>query len=233
MWSGNGRSRLVGGSNSQPKPSPGWGTGTQHKYISVEPETINLPDCVEYHKDFLHNHKELYDKFKEEFNFEKRDVLNSDGTSYKLNRATCIFGDSDIPSVPKIWGTDNPVNHWTPELLEIKQQIEKLTCKKYNVCLCNFYESGTNTIGWHADNEERGSISSIASISLGAERIFELKENATDTIIEKKLESGSLFLMKDGCQENYVHRIPRDLKCKTGRINLTFRLFDSARYAKR
>ncbi len=46
---------------------------------------------------------------------------------------------------PKIWGSDNPIRKWTPDLLKIKNQIESLTGKTYNICLCNFYQNGNST----------------------------------------------------------------------------------------
>lgn len=44
----------------------------------------------------------------------------------------------------------------------------------YNAVLCNLYRDGNDSVGLHADAEpERGSV--IASVSLGAERLFRLK----------------------------------------------------------
>lgn len=190
--------------------------------------------CVEYHPNFLKKANLLYQKFRK-FKFKVRNVQDDTNNNlYKLNRATCVFGDEDIMDAPpKIWGAENPIQTWTPELLQIKQQIEALTGKKYNVCLCNYYANGDRSIGWHSDNEEKGSVSSIASISLGAERVFELKNKETQAVTKFLLENGSLFLMKQGCQEHYTHRLPPDPQCRGGRINLTFRLFDKTRYAQK
>jgi len=206
-------------------------TYTEKKPIEIIPQQIS---CVEYIPNFLSNPTTLYDKFLEEFNFEDRTVYLNHGKTYQLNRATCIFGDKDIlDAPPKIWGADNPIVPWTPELMQIKEQIEIYTKMKYNICLCNYYKDGNKTIGWHSDNEERGSTSCIASISLNAKRLFQLKEKEEPTkIYDFWLENGSLFLMLDGCQEKYLHWLPPNPECKEGRINLTFRLFDKMRYIK-
>ena len=208
-------------------------SATGHSSVSTPKE--EKVDCVEYHPNFLPRPNFLYRKFLKESNFEDRFVLDeNDKELYKLNRATCIFGDDEISDAPpKIWGANNPIQPWTSELLKIKTKIEGLTGKKYNICLCNFYKNGRKTINWHSDNEEKGSVSSIASISLGAERKFQLRDKTTDKMYNYILGSGSLFLMRDGCQENYLHRLPEDLRCKGGRINLTFRLFDKMRYSKK
>jgi hypothetical protein len=237
MWSS--RSRVVGGFADQKRQTPGWGSGTDHKYVASSPvhvhkENPDLPDCVEYHPGFLINDKQLFSTFTKDLEFKTRTVPAPNGTNYSLKRSTCAYGDANIMDAPpKIWGSDLTVKEWTPELLEIKTKIEALTGKYYNVCLCNLYETGRNSIGWHADNEEIGSLSSIASISLGAARIFQLKKKGTEDIIEQRLESGSLFLMKEGCQENYLHCVPTDPSCRERRINLTFRLFDVEQYSKR
>lgn len=215
----------------------GWGNGNVAKFTyqsKTEEPKINQLQYVEYHPNFIANPNILYKKFLTEFNFEDRMAYLDSGKSYLLNRATCVFGDSNILDVPpKIWGADNPINPWTDEMLEIKNKIEALTDRKYNVCLCNYYKDGTKTIGWHNDKEERGSVASIASISLGAKRLFQLKEIEDNTkIYDCHLENGSLFLMKNGCQDKYLHWLPPDPSCFEGRINLTFRLFDIDRYAK-
>ncbi|ARF11712.1 2OG-FeII oxygenase superfamily protein [Klosneuvirus KNV1] len=192
----------------------------------------NIITCVKYHPNFITNPTELYEKFLYNFDFKDRVVKLNNNKEYKLTRATCVFGDPDILDVPpKIWGSDNSIKQWTPELLEIKNKIEELTGNKYNICLCNYYKNGKKIINWHSDNEELGSTSCIASISLGADRIFQLREKTgSDKIYDYILENGSLFLMLDGCQENYLHRVPKDPNCQNGRINLTFRQFDKKRY---
>lgn len=226
----------------------GWGiknnrsTWAKQKFTYVNPKQSNPINntnnhnqisCVKYYSNFLSNPTELFTKFLKEFNFEER-IVESPDSEYKLNRATCIFGDADIiDEPPKIWGNNNPIVPWTPELLKIKNKIQELTGKHYNICLCNYYKNGKKTINWHSDNEEKGSISSIASISLGAERLFQFRDKQTGNIYDYILENGSLILMMDGCQENYMHRIPSDHKIKEGRINLTFRLFDKMRYSNR
>lgn len=186
--------------------------------------------CIEYYPGFINEPETVYDNLLN-LPFKDRYVLDDEGKEkYKLQRSTCVFGDEGISDdPPRIWGSDNPIRPWTPELYRIKNKIEDLTKKKYNVCLCNYYESGKKAINWHSDNEEKGSISSIASVSLGSERRFEIRNKETGQVNRWILQNGSLFLMKEGCQENYIHRLPKD-KSQTGRINLTFRLFDKMRY---
>ena len=83
---------------------------------------------------------------------------------------------------------------WTPLLIEIKQLVSSYTGSNYNACLLNLYHDGAEGMGWHSDDEkEIIPNSSIASLSLGAERKFALKHKATKEAKSILLEHGSLL----------------------------------------
>jgi len=158
---------------------------------------------------------------------------NMDQPMYKLNRKTIVFVDPSVDKniVPKIWGKNVTVLEFPQELLVIKEDLQSKLNFEFNICLANYYVSGKNTIGWHSDNEEKGSTSCIASISVGAEREFAFRKLSSKEICHKLvLHNGSLIVMGNGCQENYQHRLLQDKNCKIPRLNLTFRLFDNDRY---
>eukprot|EP00536_Pseudo-nitzschia_multiseries_P015116 jgi/Psemu1/165148/gw1.822.19.1 len=95
----------------------------------------------------------------------------------------------------------------------------------FNVCLLNFYEDGQQRIGWHADREEIGRTTPIASVSLGAPRKF-LVRSQIDGRRDRaslQLRSGSLVVMEPSCQTQYLHSVPKESEVVHGRINLTFR----------
>ena len=91
--------------------------------------------------------------------------------------------------------------------------------------LLNYYRNEKDGNGWHADNEkELGKNPTIASLSFGANRSFQLKHNQDKTIKRSIiLEHGSLLVMKGTTQECYKHQIPKSSKLIGPRINLTFR----------
>jgi hypothetical protein len=189
-----------------------------------------------YYENFLdpEESKLIYDYITTTYDLKNQTVTTKDGHSYKLNRSTLIFTDEEtikMGVIPRTWGAETPIIIWPEEISQIKTKIEQLTGKKYNICLCNFYKNGKNNIGWHSDKEEYGSVSSIASISLGAEREFSFRE--VDNFLQIYpiiLKNGSLLIMGENCQERYQHRIVPDKTIKESRINLTFRLFDNERY---
>ncbi|TDG36732.1 alpha-ketoglutarate-dependent dioxygenase AlkB [Pedobacter changchengzhani] len=113
---------------------------------------------------------------------------------------------------------------WTPELLKLKNLVEAKTGEIFNSCLLNLYHNGNEGMAYHSDDEKplQGK-SSIASLSLGAERRFLFKNKKTKETITTFLEHGSLLVMKDSTQINWLHRLPTTTKVSTPRINLTFR----------
>ena len=113
---------------------------------------------------------------------------------------------------------------WIPELLPVKEKVEGVTGLQFNSCLLNLYHSGEEGMGWHSDAEaELGKQPAIASVSLGAQRKFVLKNKASAEKIELQLEPGSLLLMAGETQQHWLHSLPKTKKVKEPRINLTFR----------
>ncbi|CAB9511184.1 ketoglutarate-dependent dioxygenase alkB homolog 3 [Seminavis robusta] len=94
---------------------------------------------------------------------------------------------------------------------------------KFNVCLLNFYENGSQRIGWHCDREEIGRSTPIASISLGATRQFQVRAKQGLERLTIDLTHGSLTIMENICQMQYLHCLPKMNHVTEGRINLTFR----------
>ncbi|MFZ0510672.1 MAG: alpha-ketoglutarate-dependent dioxygenase AlkB [Candidatus Nitrosopolaris sp.] len=102
--------------------------------------------------------------------------------------------------------------------------VEKLTETKFNSCLLNLYHNGNEGIAWHSDDEKSlEKNSTIASLSLGAERKFSFKHKQTKQTISLVLEHGSLLIMKDATQTNWLHSLPKSKKITGPRINLIFR----------
>ena len=99
---------------------------------------------------------------------------------------------------------------------------------EFNVCLLNYYQDGTQRIGWHSDREELGRSTPIASISLGASRQF-LIRSKTDGVNDRAnltMTNGSIVIMENICQHKYLHSVPKESDVTNGRINLTFRCKD-------
>jgi alkylated DNA repair dioxygenase AlkB len=137
-------------------------------------------------------------------------------------RKVAWYGDSDY-----LYTYSNATKQaltWTKELLELKQRVEQITGARFNSCLLNLYHDGNEGLGWHSDDERSiGKNTPIASLSFGAERKFSFKHKQTKQTVLLVLEHGSLLVMKDATQMNWLHSLPKSNKITQARINLTFR----------
>ena len=137
-------------------------------------------------------------------------------------RKVAWYGDSNFSYTYS--GTTKQALTWTPDLLALKAAVERLTGTVFNSCLLNLYHDGNEGMAWHSDDEKSlGRDSTIASISLGAEREFRFKHKRSDDKVSVLLESGSLLVMQGTTQTHWLHSIPKSKKIKSPRINLTFR----------
>jgi alkylated DNA repair dioxygenase AlkB len=137
-------------------------------------------------------------------------------------RKAAWYGDSDY-----LYTYSNSTKQalpWTEELSWLRQIVEELVGAKFNSCLLNLYHDGKEGMGWHSDDEESlGKNNTIASLSLGAERKFLFKHKQTKQIVSLVLENGSLLVMKEATQSNWLHSLPKSKNIIHSRINLTFR----------
>lgn len=155
------------------------------------------------------------------------------------NDEAIIFGKHILTKRKVAWYGDLPFEYtysnttkqaltWTKELHELKIICEEKTGESYNSCLLNLYHSGEEGMAWHSDGEkDLKKNGAIASLSFGAERKFGFKHKTTKETIYLVLANGSLLVMKDTTQTNWLHRLPPTTLVKRPRINLTFRTIDS------
>jgi alkylated DNA repair dioxygenase AlkB len=144
------------------------------------------------------------------------------GKKITTKRKVAWYGDTEFEyTYSKV---TKKAHLWTPELLQIKKEIEKKCGQTFNSCLCNLYHTGTEGMGWHSDDEkDLKKNAAIASVSFGAERKFAFKHKETKETISIHLEHGNLLVMKGRTQTHWLHRLPPTKKVHSPRVNLTFR----------
>ncbi|WP_426277867.1 alpha-ketoglutarate-dependent dioxygenase AlkB family protein [Chryseobacterium sp. S-02] len=140
-------------------------------------------------------------------------------------RLTAWYGDSQYNESEENKQQANP---WTPELLSLKERIEKEFGCQFNGVLLNLYRNHNDSVAWHRDKESRyGKRPVIASISLGQTRNFDFrKKDHHKSKYSLPLPHGSLLIMKGDLQEHWEHRIAKSNISMKERINLTFRLIN-------
>jgi len=115
-------------------------------------------------------------------------------------------------------------NNWHPVLLKIKQNIETVSGKKFNSVLANLYRDGSDSMGWHSDDESSiKQDTSIASVSFGEQRPIFFKHKTDDISFSIDQSHGSLIIMNGETQKFWKHSIKKSKKLMKPRINLTFR----------
>ena len=148
------------------------------------------------------------------------------GKPVKVPRLVCWYGDNNVSY--RYSGTEHIGLPWTPELLQIKENIEQHTHQNFNSVLGNYYRNENDSMGWHTDNEkELGKTPCIASISLGQERVFKIRHKQSRVAHEIILGNGSLLVMSGNFQNEWQHSVPKSKRQMGPRINLTYRyVFD-------
>lgn len=169
------------------------------------------------------------------YNSIRRDVL------WQQNKITLYGKRVDIPRL-NAWYGDPHCGYiysetyfeplpWLPLLLDIKCAIEKhlseyMGGSRFNSALVNCYRNGQDSVAWHSDDEpELGKNPLVASLSLGAERVFQLrhKYNKKSQRQDMTLSDGDLLLMSGTTQHYWQHQIPKTAHNVGERINITFR----------
>ena len=185
---------------------------------------LNTDGTVNYYGKILLSSEEAnryFNLLMQNTQWEKDEVIIF-GKRITTKRKVAWYGDSEY--LYTYSNTTKRALAWTKELSELKQIIEEYAEIKFNSCLLNLYHNGNEGMGWHSDDEESlGKNNTIASLSFGAERKFSFKHKQTKQIVSLVLEDGSLLIMKDATQRNWLHSLPKSKNITQPRINLTFR----------
>ena len=151
-----------------------------------------------------------------------------------------LFGKTHVTTRQIVWMGDSNIDYqysdhsrqtlpWTDTVFHVKHHVEEQLLAlgidaNFNSCLLNYYPSGEDGMGYHADDEkELGVQPIIASLSLGATRKFVFRHKKTQEKVELYLESGQLIVMHGDTQRFWKHSITKTKTVATGRISLTFR----------
>jgi alkylated DNA repair dioxygenase AlkB len=112
-----------------------------------------------------------------------------------------------------------------PAIIEcLRERAEVLSGCSFNAALANLYRNGRDSVGWHRDNEAGlGNCPTIASLSLGGERRFQLRHRKTKQTISLALRMGHWLIMAGETQRFWLHQVPKTAAAVAPRVSLTFR----------
>jgi alkylated DNA repair dioxygenase AlkB len=190
----------------------------------VNNNILNKDGTVNYYGKILSSEEAnqyFVDLLMQNIQWEKDEVIIF-GKHIITKRKVAWYGDSEY--LYTYSNTTKRALAWTKELSELKQIVEEYVGVKFNSCLLNLYHNGNEGMGWHSDDEKPlGKNNTIASLSFGAERKFSFKHKQTKQTVSLVLEHGSLLIMKDATQSNWLHSLPKSKNITQPRVNLTFR----------
>lgn len=153
----------------------------------------------------------------------QQDAITVFGKTYPQPRLTALYGNNGLPySYSNITMHPHP---FSPEMKLLLKKIKTVCSTKFTSVLMNLYRDGSDSNGWHSDDEkELGTNPVIASLSLGETRMFHLRHKFDKSQRHKmELTHGSLLIMSGETQHFWQHQISKTKKIVKPRINLTFR----------
>ncbi len=109
---------------------------------------------------------------------------------------------------------------------EVSAEVRDLVGVPFNHILLNRYRTGSDHMGWHADNERSlGENPTIACLSLGASRTlsFKPRQSHEGHALALELSDGDLVVMHGTVQQDFVHCLPKRKRVTSERISLTYR----------
>jgi alkylated DNA repair dioxygenase AlkB len=164
----------------------------------------------------------------------RQDHIQLYGRRIALPRLTAWYGEPGIRYVYS--GIVNETVPWDEALRGLAQRVGDAAGTSFNAVLLNLYRDDRDAVSWHSDDEaELGPEPVIASLSVGAERTFQLrhKDHRRNGVAweERRLPSGSLLVMRGSTQRLWQHRLPRHAGPCGPRINLSFRRIEAGRAA--
>lgn len=153
----------------------------------------------------------------------KQEHLRLYGRDIPFPRLTAWYGDPG--AVYTYSGIVNQPLPWSAALSRLRDRLHVGLGVRFNSALLNLYRTGSDGMGWHADDEpELGEQPLIASVSLGAARRFELRPQPKGESRGLVLEHGSLLVMSGDTQRCWKHQVPKEPTVRAPRVNVTFRV---------
>ncbi len=181
------------------------------------------PSCVTYRPGWVSDHEQVFADLGESISWEQLEITLFSRT-VPTPRLTAWMGDAAYAYS----GVVNQPQPWPRQLAALRDRVSAECGVAFNSCLANLYRDGSDSMGYHSDDEpELGPLPTIASVSLGARRTFALRHRASRARWTWPLGEGDLLVMSGESQSDYAHAVPKTAKPVGPRMNLTFRRFDS------
>ena len=143
------------------------------------------------------------------------------GREHRIPRRHAFLGDARV--VYRWSGLEQQPAPWTPALKAVRKRLAAAGFP-FNCVLVNHYRGGSDSMGWHADNErELGPWPVVATVSLGQRRRLAFKRRDGAGRVALDLPNGSLLLTSGAVQHHWLHGVAKSARELEARVSLTFR----------
>ena len=106
---------------------------------------------------------------------------------------------------------------------DIRRELSQHYDMSFQGLFCNYYETGDDSVAWHADRIGRTEVDPlVAIVSLGGPRTFRMRPQGGGSSWSISLESGDLLVMGGATQHHWEHAIPK-VAHAAPRISVTMR----------
>jgi alkylated DNA repair dioxygenase AlkB len=199
--------------------------------VEYNPAFLSLQEAEHYHHTLLASL---------EFNTEEESKVRRPFSRDKIAipRRQAAYGDPGTAYT--FAGCTVPARPWIPVLVALRALLRERAGADPNFVLVNYYRSGADSIGWHADDErDLGEAPDILSLSFGAERAFQFRHREAFPragkpalrpdlhTVSLPLHHGSLLIMRDPTNKHWKHQLPKrgghNGQAVGARLNLTWR----------
>lgn len=187
-----------------------FGSGAPEIRLDWQPRRTVLDPCcwVDYCPLFIHGGDSLLAELQESLEWGRGRRLMY-GTWHEEPRLTASHAASgrSLPSV----------------LHEIRSSLSHHYDRSFTGLFCNSYETGADSVAWHADRIGRSEVDPlVAIISLGGPRRFLLRPLGGGSSTRLELGSGDLLIMGGATQHHWEHSVPKVLHAHP-RVSVTMR----------
>ena len=141
------------------------------------------------------------------------------GQSRLVPRLVAWSGDAGV--CYRYSNQDHVATGWPSLLADVRDRVATKLPIEPNFVLLNRYRTGSDSMGWHTDDEPMAS-NLLGSLSLGAERRFLLRQSGSAPSTGFNLTHGSLLVF----DRHLPHCLPKTRRDCAERINLSFRTIE-------
>ena len=182
-----------------------------------------LPTDIEYHPDFIADPRNLFSDVLEEFFAQEPEPVlyggpRISGLSFRNDRPNSYTKPIDMKR--------RSMRLWLPTTGFMAGQVAAVTGVMPSIAVFNFYRDGEDFLELHSDLDSAIGPTFddvvVATVSFGAERLFQMRRIDKTNEFQQLLGPGSLLVMRGAVQRKWLHAVPPMPEQSGARLSIVF-----------